>query len=660
MAARNTWSRKKPGSRGGLSQSPRFPLTFLALLIVVLYTVMAAIGTWTPRLAVDLAGGVSAIYTAHPAPHTTTISPGEMSTAVTIFEDRINAFGVSEATVAQEGADTIQVEVPGSTQNAEAQLNLIGKQALLYFRPVLESGAAATATPTSTATGTSTATATPSAGASATATSTGGATVAPATTGAAAKPSTTASGASGQSEKLSPVKEAATATASPTATGSPAAGSATATAAPTASPSATTSAEASASAQANAAAAEYSKLVCNNSAATNKYLSGAGQVADTDYLATCGEPGTDAASTKFLLGPSEVSGTDVVKAVANPVETGSGSNAVATGAWEIDLSFNAKGKTDFANATTTLYNNYQSQQTPYQFAVTLDGVVYSAPAVDQGAITGGIATISGSFSEQTANQLATILGYGALPLTFDISQKSIISSTLGGGQLEGGLIAGAVGLLLVFLYVIFYYRGLSLVAITSLFVAGSITYATAVLLGPLMGFTLSLAGVAGLIVAIGITADSFVVFFERIRDEVREGRTMRSGIQHGWTRARRTIIASDFVSFLAAFVLYIFTVGEVQGFAFTLGLTTVVDIVVVFLFTKPLLTMLANTPLFGGNNKWSGVDPEHFNEQAPNWRTGGGRMTVAERRRAAEEQARGEGGADPSDENSTDSSRVEA
>jgi preprotein translocase subunit SecD len=660
VAARNTWSRKRSGSRGGLSQSPRFPLTFLALLIVVLYTVMAAIGTWTPRLAVDLAGGVSAIYTAHPAPHTTTISPGEMSTAVTIFEDRINAFGVSEATVAQEGADTIQVEVPGSTQNAEAQLNLIGKQALLYFRPVLESGAAATATPTSTATGTSTATATPSAGASATATSTGGASGAPATTGAAVKPSATASGASGQSEKLSPVKEAATATATPAATGSPAAGSATAPAA-TASPSATTSAEASASAQANAAAAEYSSLVCNNSAATNKYLSGAGQVADTDYLATCGEPGTDAASTKFLLGPSEVSGTDVVKAVANPVETGSGSNAVATGAWEIDLSFNAKGKTDFANATTTLYNNYQSQQTPYQFAVTLDGVVYSAPAVDQGAITGGIATISGSFSEQTANQLATILGYGALPLTFDISQKSIISSTLGGGQLEGGLIAGAVGLLLVFLYVIFYYRGLSLVAITSLFVAGSITYATAVLLGPLMGFTLSLAGVAGLIVAIGITADSFVVFFERIRDEVREGRTMRSGIQHGWTRARRTIIASDFVSFLAAFVLYIFTVGEVQGFAFTLGLTTVVDIVVVFLFTKPLLTLLANTRLFGGSNKWSGVAPEHFNEQAPNWRTGsGGRMTVAERRRAAEQQARGEGGADPSDENSTDSSRVEA
>ena len=205
MAARNTWSRKKPGSRGGLSQSPRFPLTFLALLIVVLYTVMAAIGTWTPRLAVDLAGGVSAIYTAHPAPHTTTISPGEMSTAVTIFEDRINAFGVSEATVAQEGADTIQVEVPGSTQNAEAQLNLIGKQALLYFRPVLESGAAATATPTSTATGTSTATATPSAGASATATSTGGATVAPATTGAAAKPSTTASGASGQVVFAAPI-----------------------------------------------------------------------------------------------------------------------------------------------------------------------------------------------------------------------------------------------------------------------------------------------------------------------------------------------------------------------------------------------------------------------------------------------------------------------
>ena len=670
MAARNTWSRKRPGSRGGLSQSPRFPLTILAVLIVALYTVMAAIGTWTPRLAVDLAGGVSAIYTAHPAPGQTTISQSAMGTAVNIFQDRINAFGVSEATVAQEGADTIQVEVPGSTTDAQNQLNLIGKQALLYFRPV-EATAAAGVTPTATATpsaGASGATATPSAGASVAPSATAsGSSVTPKTTA----PTTKASGASGQSEKLTPVKEAATptATATPNASGSPAAGSATApaTAPATAEPTATSSAEAAAEAQAQDAETKFESLTCLNNTATNDYLATVGDAKPTDYIATCGAPGTDAAGQKFLLGPSQVSGTDVTKAVANPVTTGSGSNAVATGAWEIDLSFNAKGKADFAAATTTLYSNYQASQSgqqagPYQFAVTLDGEVYSAPAVDQGAITGGTATISGSFSQQTASQLSTILGYGALPLTFKISQQSIISPTLGGSQLDGGLIAGAVGLLLVFLYVIFYYRGLSVVAIASLFIAGSITYAAAVLLGPLLGFTLSLAGVAGLIVAIGITADSFVVFFERIRDEVREGRTMRSGIQHGWTRARRTIIASDFVSFLAAFVLYIFTVGEVQGFAFTLGLTTVVDIVVVFLFTKPLLTVLSNTPFFGGGHKLSGVNEEQVQGAAPNWRSGSGpRMTVAERRRAAEAKAAGESDpADDDDADSNDPNRVEA
>ncbi|HEV2635043.1 MAG TPA: protein translocase subunit SecD [Actinocrinis sp.] len=649
------------------------------MLIVAMYTVMAAIGTWTPRLAVDLAGGISAIYTAKAAPGQTTISQAAMGTAVSIFEDRINAFGVSEASVAQEGADTIQVEVPGSTTNAQTQLNLIGQTALLYFRPVEEVAAAgpistATATPSAGASGTPA----PSAGASGTpapSSTATGTSVAPKGT-TSATPSTKASGASGQAEKLTPVREAGatTAPATPKATGSPAASgtpaassaaTAPATAPATAAPSATSAAEAAAEAQAEQASSQFNSLTCLNDTATAKYLTTIGDAKPTDYIATCGAAGTDAAGYKYLLGPELVKGTDVTKAVANPVETGSGSNAVATGAWEIDLSFNAAGKADFAAATTTLYQNYQSgqnggQQTgPDQFAVTLDGQVYSDPAVNQGAITGGTATISGSFSEQTANQLATILGYGALPLTFNISQQSIISPTLGGSQLDGGLIAGAVGLLLVFLYVIFYYRALSVVAITSLFVAGSITYAAAVLLGPLLGFTLSLAGVAGLIVAIGITADSFVVFFERIRDEVREGRTMRSGIQHGWTRARRTIVASDFVSFLAAFVLYIFTVGEVQGFAFTLGLTTVVDIVVVFLFTKPLLTILSNTRFFGGGHKLSGVDPEQIETAAPNWRSGNRpRMTVAERRRAAEAAAAGE---DPTeDAESTDPNRVEA
>jgi len=388
-------------------------------------------------------------------------------------------------------------------------------------------------------------------------------------------------------------------------------------------------------------------------------MSTVGAVPATDWVATCG---TNGDTSKYLLGPAQVLGTDVTTARADPVMSG-GSNPVATGAWEIDLAFNAAGKAAFATSTTQLAANCTASPptVPCQFAVTLDGVVYSAPDVENGAITGGTATISGNFTEQSANQLATILSYGSLPLSFSISQQSIISPTLGGSQLAGGLLAGAVGLLLVFLYVIAYYKGLSIVAISSLVIAGSITYATAVLLGPLMGFTLSLSGVAGLIVAIGITADSFVVFFERIRDEVREGRTLRSGVAHGWTRARRTIIASDFVSFLAAAVLYVFTVGEVKGFAFTLGLTTIVDIVVVFLFTKPLLTILARSEFFGGGHKWSGLDPERLGGQAVNWRSSKQqRLTVAERRRVALAAGLADPGDDEDNEVDSDSSRVEA
>lgn len=657
MAARNTWSRNRPRSRGGAGRLP-WPLAVLAVLIVALYTTMAAIGTWTPRLAVDLAGGVSAIYTAKPATGQKTISQGDMGEAVAIFQDRVDGFGVSEASVTQQGAGTIQVEVPGSTKDAEKQLQLIGQTAKLYFRPVLEI-AAATPTPTSTAspsaTGTGAATPTPS----------GSATPTPAGTGATLAPkagsSATSTAPAGQSLPLTTVHEAATAgattapatKAATTPATAPATGSATAPAA-TASPTPSTPAEV----QEQQAITTFGTLDCDNA---KNYLSTVGTVAPSAYLATCG---INNDPDKYLLGPEEVLGTDVTTARADPVMSG-GSNPVATGAWQVDLSFNAAGAKAFGTVTTSLYSNCQAQQTPCQLAVALDGIVQSAPQINQGPITGGQATITGTFSEQQATELATVLSYGALPLSFTISQQSVVSPTLGGSQLEGGLIAGAIGLLLVFMYVIAYYRGLSIVAISSLLIAASITYATAVLLGPLMGFTLSLAGVAGLIVAIGITADSFVVFFERIRDEVREGRTLRSGVDHGWVRARRTIVKSDFVSFLAAAVLYIYTVGEVQGFAFTLGLTTVVDIVVVFLFTKPLLTMLARTEFFGGGHKWSGLDPERLGGQAVNWRSSkGSRMTVAERRRAAQS---GESGDDPEDDtgqdgdvDSSDSSRVEA
>jgi preprotein translocase subunit SecD len=641
VAARKTRSGRRSGARGwvangGAGQGPRRPLAFLAVVMVGLYATMFGTGTLTPRLAIDLAGGTSAVYSASPAPGSTTIPAGALGTAVSIMQERVNAFGVSEAQVSQQGSNTIQVEIPG--KNSQALVNQIGQTALLYFRPVLESAAAtATASPSPSVSGSSKASssASPTATSSTSVKSSSSAS-ASAGAGSSASPTTGASTkASGQAENLTTVKDAASASSSAGAAASSSASS-TAKASTSATPNASAGASASASAAAAAseakAAAAFTSLNCAVKGATKA----AAAALPTDYVATCDKDNL----AKYLLGPSLVSGIDVKSANASPVMAGT----TVTNSWQINLNFDAKGTSEFATATQQLYSAYSSGKSSGQFAIVLDGVVESAPAVNQGAITGGQAQITGSFTQNDADTLATVLNYGALPLKFDVSQVSIVSPTLGGHELSGGLLAGAVGLVLVFLYVIFYYRGLSSVAISSLLIAAALTYASAVLLGPLMGFTLSLAGVAGLIVAIGITADSFVVFFERLRDEVREGRTLRTAVEHGWTRARRTIVASDFVSFLAAAVLYLMSIGSVKGFAFTLGLTTVIDIFVVFLFTKPLITLLARTEFFGGGHKWSGLDPERLGGTRATYRTGAGggggkRMTIAERRRAAEEAA---------------------
>ncbi|HXR69833.1 protein translocase subunit SecD [Actinocrinis sp.] len=591
----------------------------MAVLVVALYATMFGTGNTKPHLAIDLAGGTSAVFTASPAPGSNSIPPGAMGTAVTIMSERVNAFGVSEAQVSQQGSNTIQVEIPG--HNSQTLVDQVGKMALLYFRPVIQSAAAsamASTSPSPSASGG----ASPSASSSA-----------KASTSAAPKTSASASAkASGQAEKLTTLKDAAGSSASPAASAS-----STAKASASATPSASSSANSAASASESKAAATFATLNCANKTAANAAAKAAADALPSDYVATCDKDNV----AKYLLGPSEVAGTDVKSASATPVMAGQ----TVTSNWQINLNFNAKGTSEFATATQQLYQQYTSQSGSGQFAIVLDGVVESAPAVNQGAITGGQAQITGTFSQTDADNLATVLNYGALPLRFDVSQVSIVSPTLGGHELSGGLLAGAVGLGLVFLYVIFYYRGLASIAISSLFVAALLTYSSAVLLGPLMGFTLSLAGVAGLIVAIGITADSFVVFFERLRDEVREGRTLRTAVEHGWTRARRTIIASDFVSFLASAVLYLMSIGSVKGFAFTLGLTTVIDIVVVFLFTKPLITLAARSEFFGGGHKWSGLDPERLGGTRTTFRpsattgAGGRRMTIAERRKAAEQAA---------------------
>jgi preprotein translocase subunit SecD len=238
-------------------------------------------------------------------------------------------------------------------------------------------------------------------------------------------------------------------------------------------------------------------------------------------------------------------------------------------------------------------------------AVTLDGRVVSAPRIN-GAIPGGNTEITGNFNQASATQLANQLKYGALPLSFEQATAQSISTELGAEQLKAGLIAGAIGIALVFLYALIYYRLLGLVMIASLVLSAVVVYACLVLLGRQIGFTLSLAGIAGFIVSIGITADSFVVFFERLKDEVREGRTLRSAVPRAWVRARRTILSADAVSFLAAAILYILAIGDVKGFAFTLGMSTVLDLVVVFLFTHPLMVVLSRLRSFG-SNRFSGL-----------------------------------------------------
>ena len=333
--------------------------------------------------------------------------------------------------------------------------------------------------------------------------------------------------------------------------------------------------------------AKFAALDCTKLA----NLQGTGTDAPTETIAVCDRVGT----TKYILAPAEVLGRQISKASAG-IDTQGGS------AWYVSLTFNGEGTTAFGALTTRVTTLAEPLN---QVAIVLDGLVVSAPRINE-PIPSGNAQITGSFTQLEAQDLANVLKYGALPLAFDRGEVQQISPTLGADQLNAGLIAGGLGMLLVFLYSLLYYRGLGLVTVGSLLVAGSFVYVLFLLLGKWIGFTLTLAGIAGAIVAIGVTADSFIVYFERVRDELREGRSLRTAVETGWTRARHTILVADFVSIIAAVLLYFFAVGGVRGFAFTLGLTTLVDLLVVFTFTKPLVTILARLNFFSSGHALSG------------------------------------------------------
>jgi preprotein translocase subunit SecD len=519
----------------------RYLLVFLGI-VVVLYALVFGTGNHkpTPKLGIDLKGGTTVTLTAHTL-NGKSPPQSALTQAQKIIKQRVNGLGVSGAQVQQQGKNLV-ITVPGN-QGREAKS--LGATARLFVRPVAKDVPARASVPGN-------------------------------------------SGAAGEH----PSKQPAT----PPSSG----GSSDNTSGQTSTQSAGPAAEAGSSGSSggsgngsvtpqHAKQIRQAKKVRQNPKLTSdkavqqKVLAGlkcssedplAGYADPDKPLATCNQDGTQ----KFILAPSIIKGTQIASADAGVDQR--------SGGWVVNLKYKQQAASTWAR--------YTAGHVGTQTAFTLDSQVVSAPAIRE-AIPGGNTQISGNFSEQEAKHLASVLKYGTLPLTFTQSNVQTVSATLGLTSLKAGLIAGAIGLALVFIYCLFYYRALGLLTIASLALSGILVYAVLVVLGRGIGYSLDLAGVAGFIIAIGITADSFVVFFERLKDEVREGRSFRSAVPRGWVSARRTILSADAVSFLAAAVLYIIAVGDVQGFAFTLGMSTVLDLVVVFLVTHPLVVLASRS-----------------------------------------------------------------
>jgi preprotein translocase subunit SecD len=587
-------------------------------------------------LGLDLSSGTEVVLKAATA--NGAVPPAaEMQAAIGVLLNRVNGTGNSGAQVATQGNDQITVTVPGKA--ATSVVDLISTTAYLTFRPVLLMAPYTGVTPPATTPKVS-GTPSPSPSGSVSPSATPTASPAPSVSASA---STKASTSDVSASLVSPSGSAtgtAAAKTSPSATAS-----ATPKASATPSPSATAPAAPpsyGAPSAVNAATMKlFDQLVCKPGPNAN--------TVNTDWKNTV--PGysednspwdnlkiqnvsCDALGNKYVLGPAVVKGTDItsVNAALN----------TSNDQWIVNIGLNGPGGTAFGAMTSNQFQKYFPDSTTNnndavldEIGIALDGNVQSAPQT-QGALTGGSFEINGGgqtgFSQAEATELANVLKFGALPLTFTQQSVTSVSPQVGHASLEAGLLAGALGLFLVVLYLFYYYRGLGIVSVSSLVTAALLAYFSVVLLSKYQNFTMSLSAIAGLVVAIGITADSFIVYFERLRDEVRDGKALRPAVEAGWKRARRTILVSDTVSFLAAVLLYHFATSDVQGFAYTLGLTTIIDVVVVFLFTKPMVTVLAGTKFFSSGNKWSGLDPERLGAKTP-WRSG--RRTVRSHRPGA-------------------------
>jgi len=620
---------------------PTRTLLVFAAVIAVMYIAVAALGNWKPKLGLDLQGGTR--ITLQASAIGGSVTSDKLSQAVDIISSRVNGAGISEAEVTTQGNNIVTVEIPGKVDNQLAQT--IGSTAQLRFRVVAAVYPATTppqpATPTPT--GTTPTGSTPSATTPTASTPTTGT---PTTSGASPTgPSFSPPASSPNKNRPAPrfddsrrphaaaAPSTTTATTTPTTTPTTAPTTSPTTAPTTSAPTAATPTPPPPTAPATPGPPRYSvgppsALTPPNllhiadpyawvksppqswlqQAAT--YQCPANGKTTTKQLDVPSQPliSCDAEGNRYLLGPAVVEGTDVTNASAG-IPQGEINYAVT-------LSFSGSGTRAFGDVTTrTAVSNTASPNAGEQVAIVLDGKVLSAPT-NQQAILGGQAIITGSttnpFTQASSSSLANALKYGALPLSFTIQDTTTQGPELASGQLNAGILAGIVGLILVVAYCLLYYRALAFVVVSSLVIAGLITYASVLLLGHAYGFTLTLPGIAGLIVAVGITADSFIVYFERLRDEVRDGKTLRTSVETGWVRARSTILAADSVSMLAALVLFIFAIGVVKGFAFALGLTTFIDVFVVFFFTKPVMTLLSRTKFFGQGHRLSGLDRQHL------------------------------------------------
>jgi preprotein translocase subunit SecD len=537
-------------------------LAAFAGVVIVLYALVffTGDGRAAPKLGIDLQGGTRVTLQART--ETGAVPAREqLVQAQQIIEERVNGLGVSGAEVVLDGSN-LTITVPGQQGD---QARSLGQTAQLRFREVI--GGPVSAAPA----------APPAPGAPG---------AAPGTAAPPAAPPSPAQQPQGAADPAAPVERGVAPVAYTTPLQNP-----TPPPTPPAPPAAPAPGSATPAGPADpqvAAAINAARQIRQSTDPAVQQMALAsldckaqdplrGYDDPTLPLVACSQDGTE----KYVLGPSFLEGTQIQNAVAQQNSQGAG--------WVISLTFKSQG--------AAIWGQYTSQNIGKNAAFVLDGEVVSAPTI-QSAIYGPT-EISGQFNQQSAQQLAGVLRYGSLPLSFQSSEAQTVSATLGLASLEAGLIAGGLGLLLVFVYCLFYYRVLGVLTILSLVLSGVIVFAVLVLLGRWIGFTLDLAGVAGFIVAIGITADSFVIFFERLKDEMREGRSFRSAVPRGWVRARRTILSADAVSFLASAVLYLLAVGQVRGFAFTLGLSTVLDLVVVFLVTHPLVALASNSRVFG-------------------------------------------------------------